>query len=199
MIEYYTEFWTNALDFQGRARRSAYWYAWLMNLIVITILSVLKAFVPLLTFLYGMYGLAMLIPAFSLCVRRLHDTGRSGFWLLFGTLPAGIVSLLTTFGGYSVIYFIGSHPILVSLIALIPLIILIVFYCQDSNFDNYYGPSPKYHQEPEPENHFFSTPQSTSTTGTSFYKKSLEEPKREKGFYNKDKIEPKEEKRSFYK
>lgn len=199
MIEYYTMFWIKYFNFQDRSRRSEYWYAWLMNIIIITVLAVLKAFASKLAFLYGLYGLAVLIPTLSLSVRRLHDTGRSGFWMLFWLLPAGIVELLTIFGGYSVIFFIGSHPILVSLIALIPIVVLIVFFCQDSDFDNYYGPSPKYTRTPEPEDSFYKKPQTTHVIEGGFYKKPLEEPKPERSFYNKDKIEPKEEKRSFYK
>lgn len=192
MIEYYTMFWTKYFNFQDRARRSEYWYTWLMNIIIITVLSVLKAFAPKLAFLYGLYGLAMLIPQLSLSIRRLHDTGRSGFWLLAGLLPGGIVSLLIKFGGYSVIYFIGTHTILVSLIALAPVVILVVFFCQDSDFDNYYGPSPKYTRDPEPEDSFYKKPQTTPAPEGSFYKKPLEEPKPERSFYNKDRIEPKE-------
>ena len=147
MLNYYTEFWTNYFDFQGRARRSAYWYTWLMNIIVITILSVLKTSIPQLTILYGAYGLAALIPQLSISVRRLHDTGRSGLWLLLGALPAAGLIFLTFFGGYSVVAFVARHMILVTLIALAPTAVLIFFFCKDSDLDNYYGQSPKYHTE----------------------------------------------------
>lgn len=210
MIEYYTEFWKNYFNFQGRARRSEYWYTWLMNIIIITVLSVLKAFVPKLSFLYGLYGLAVLIPQISLSVRRLHDTGKSGLWLLAGLLPAAAIELLILFGGYSVVFFVGSHPVLVSLVALIPVIVLIVFFCQDSDSDNYYGPSPKYSSESEPMEHSYAATESSfykrdesqavppPAPERSFYNKPKVEETPKKGFYNRDKIEPKQE-RSFYK
>lgn len=216
MVEYYTEFWTNAFNFQGRARRAAYWYVWLMNIIITTAILILAAVVPLAAFLGGLYGLAALIPQISLSVRRLHDTGRSGFWLLAGFLPAGIIRLLTSFGGYPVMLFLANHSVLAALAMLIPAAVLVVFLCQDSEFKNYYGPSPKYDYEPEPkpESSFYAKPQGGPAAETGFYKKSPEEPKPERvfhdeekvepapkrSFYNRDKIEPKkEEKSGFYK
>jgi uncharacterized membrane protein YhaH (DUF805 family) len=63
----------------------------------------------------GLYSLAVLIPALAVAVRRLHDTGRSGWWLLIGLIP------------------------------LVGPIVLLVFYLLDSDREpNAYGPSPKY-------------------------------------------------------
>ncbi len=59
------------------------------------------------------YSLVMLIPSISVAARRLHDIGRTGCWQLIGFIP------------------------------LIGLIVLIVFYVQDSQEDNQYGPNPK--------------------------------------------------------
>lgn len=170
MIEYYIDYWKNCFDFQGRARRSAYWSVWLVNIIIITILSVLKSLIPVLTLLYGLFGIATLIPHISLSIRRLHDTGRSGAWLLMGLLPPVIIWLFTTFGGYSAVSFVGNHLILVLLVSLIPVITLIAFFCQDSDSQNYYGPSPKYNHEAPPENAYAASPQSGSASGSSFYK-----------------------------
>jgi uncharacterized membrane protein YhaH (DUF805 family) len=58
-------------------------------------------------------GLALLLPSLAVAVRRLHDSGRTGWWLLIGLIPV-----------------IGT-------------IVLIIFYVQDSQGDNKYGPSPK--------------------------------------------------------
>ena len=60
------------------------------------------------------YGLALLLPTLAVMVRRLHDTGRSGSWLLIGLIP------------------------------LAGLVVLIVFWARDSQpGDNQYGPNPK--------------------------------------------------------
>ena len=58
-------------------------------------------------------GLAIILPSLAVAVRRLHDTSRSGWWLLIVIIPV-----------------VGA-------------IILIVFWVQDSHGDNQYGPSPK--------------------------------------------------------
>ena len=58
-------------------------------------------------------SLALLLPSLAVAIRRLHDTSRSGWWILLGLIP------------------------------IVGWIILIVFYCQDSHGDNEHGPSPK--------------------------------------------------------
>jgi uncharacterized membrane protein YhaH (DUF805 family) len=58
-------------------------------------------------------GLALLLPSIAVAIRRLHDTSRTGWWILIGLIP------------------------------IVGWIILIVFYVQDSHPDNKYGPSPK--------------------------------------------------------
>ena len=79
-------------DFQGRARRKEYWTFFLINTIV-TI-----ALVNVHTGLADLYTLATLVPATAVSVRRLHDTGRSGFQLFLGLIPfIGAVILLIFF------------------------------------------------------------------------------------------------------
>lgn len=62
--------------FSGRARRSEYWWFCLCNVIL--------GCIPFVNFIWG---LAVLIPSLAVCVRRLHDTGRSGWWLLLALVP----------------------------------------------------------------------------------------------------------------
>jgi uncharacterized membrane protein YhaH (DUF805 family) len=64
--------------------------------------------------LSGLFVLANILPALAVGVRRLHDTGRSGWWLLIALIP------------------------------LVGVIVLIIFYVQDSQPGvNKYGPNPK--------------------------------------------------------
>ncbi len=94
--------------FEGRARRREYWMFMLLNTIVSLVLSVIGSFIV------GLYALAVLIPGIAVGVRRLHDTGRSGWWLLIGLVP------------------------------LVGIIVLLVFLVQDSQLvENRYGPYPK--------------------------------------------------------
>ena len=93
-------------DFSGRARRSEYWYFALFNIII----SILMAIVGVLVgYLMGedtgaivtlglmtVYSLALLIPSLALVIRRLHDSGKSGWMALLGFVPVvgGIILLV---------------------------------------------------------------------------------------------------------
>lgn len=100
-------------DFTGRARRTEYWMFVLFSLIVAVGIGVVDGLIT-----GGMlgiiYALAMLIPSLAVAVRRLHDTNRSGWWVLVSLVP-----------------FVGF-------------LILIYFLVLDSQpGDNEYGPNPK--------------------------------------------------------
>lgn len=79
--------------FSGRARRKEYWYFILFNILVNIVLSFVDgltgSFDPAtgMGLLSGIYTLAILIPSIAVSVRRLHDTGRSGWWLLISFIP----------------------------------------------------------------------------------------------------------------
>jgi len=70
----------NYANFSGRATRPEYWWFFLANLI----LSVVLGFLP---FIGNVYSLATLLPGIAVAMRRLHDTGRSGWWLLLVLIP----------------------------------------------------------------------------------------------------------------
>ncbi|MCK9505910.1 MAG: DUF805 domain-containing protein [Porticoccaceae bacterium] len=106
--------------FNGRARRKEYWYFVLFNIIVSVILAVIDGMTGSFSadagvgILSGIYSLAVFIPTAAVTFRRLHDTGRSGWWLLMVLLP-----------------FIGA-------------IVLLIFMVQDSKpGENRFGPNPK--------------------------------------------------------
>jgi uncharacterized membrane protein YhaH (DUF805 family) len=102
-------------QFTGRARRAEYWWFALATTIVGVILSVLGAVSSIFIILYYVYALAVLIPSLAVGIRRLHDTDRSGWWLLIALIP------------------------------LIGVIVLIVFLATDSTRGtNQYGTSEKY-------------------------------------------------------
>lgn len=74
-------------DFGGRARRQEYWMFVLFNLIFSIVLGVVDAALGTWGALGGLYALAMLIPSIAVGVRRLHDTGKSGWMLLIALIP----------------------------------------------------------------------------------------------------------------
>ena len=118
-MQWYTEVLKKYAVFSGRARRKEFWMFALINIGISIVLSILDAIIGTRTdsgfgILSGIYSLAVLLPSLAVGVRRLHDTGRSGWWILIGLIP------------------------------LIGAIVLIVFYAQEGKpGDNQYGPDPK--------------------------------------------------------
>jgi uncharacterized membrane protein YhaH (DUF805 family) len=105
-------------DFHGRARRSEFWWWALFTVIVSFVAGIIDAVLGTRTASgNGLIGsiaeLAMLLPSLAVGARRLHDTGRSGWWLL---LWIAIV---------------------------VGWVVLIWWWCTDSEPDNKYGASPK--------------------------------------------------------
>lgn len=70
----------NYMNFDGRARRSEYWYFMLFNWLISTVLSFLWP-------LWIIWQLAMMLPTLTVAWRRLHDTGRSGAYWCINFLP----------------------------------------------------------------------------------------------------------------
>jgi len=97
--------------FSGRSSRSAYWWWILFYVLVIIGASILDAAAKTPIFA-GLVWLAFFLPNLAVLVRRLHDTDRSGWWVLIGLIP------------------------------LIGAIVLIVFACIDSEPPNKYGDGP---------------------------------------------------------
>ncbi len=83
--------------FSGRASRTEYWMFVLFNIIALIIAAIIDNILGT-NFKYGtikmpygyiylLYVLAVLIPSLAVTVRRLHDTGRTGWWILIGLIP----------------------------------------------------------------------------------------------------------------
>jgi uncharacterized membrane protein YhaH (DUF805 family) len=90
-MNWYLEVIRKYAVFQGRARRKEYWMFFLFNILIAFGLGFA---VGLLTTLLGLdpslvgttstiYNLAILIPGIAVGIRRMHDIGRSGWWILF--------------------------------------------------------------------------------------------------------------------
>ncbi len=116
------EFYKNVItkkyaEFNGRATRSEYWYFVLFNVLIMLALSIVGNIIggrDVGETLQSLYNLAVLIPSLAVGARRLHDTGRSAWWLLLCLIP------------------------------IIGWIVLIVFLATDTTpGDNKYGSNPK--------------------------------------------------------
>jgi uncharacterized membrane protein YhaH (DUF805 family) len=83
-------------DFSARASRTEYWMFFLFNIIIAIVLGVIDTIIGSPGIIGLIFALALLIPGIAVTVRRLHDTDRSGWWLLIGFVPliGGIVLLV---------------------------------------------------------------------------------------------------------
>jgi uncharacterized membrane protein YhaH (DUF805 family) len=78
--------------FSGRAQRKEYWMFALVSFVIIAVLSVTEIMLGIPPILSNIFVFAVLLPSVALGVRRLHDTGDSGWWML---IP--LVSLVLAF------------------------------------------------------------------------------------------------------
>ena len=74
----------NYANFSGRARRKEYWMFFLVNFIINVSLSVITEFSGIAEFVWveNIYSYAVLVPSLAVGVRRMHDTGRSGWYYI---------------------------------------------------------------------------------------------------------------------
>ena len=120
-MNYYLSVLKKYAVFSGRASRAEYWYFVLFNVIIYIVLAIVENMMGFgrlwggnMGVLTLTYEVAVIIPSLAVMVRRLHDTNRTGFWVLINVIP------------------------------LIGFIIILVFACTDSQpGDNQYGPNPK--------------------------------------------------------
>lgn len=112
-MEWYVAVLKKYAVFSGRARRKEYWMFFLFNIIIAFTLVFIEGFLGSQGIISMLYGFAVLIPGIAVSVRRLHDIGRSGWWLLINLIP------------------------------LIGAIVLIIFMVQEGEEENDFGPNPK--------------------------------------------------------
>lgn len=80
-MEWYIAVLKQYIAFSGRAHRREFWMFLLIHLFIVVVLSFVSEF------LSSVYTLAVLLPALGVSVRRLHDSGKSGWWLLLHFIP----------------------------------------------------------------------------------------------------------------
>ncbi|MEU4081414.1 DUF805 domain-containing protein [Streptomyces venezuelae] len=112
-MNWYLEVLKKYVVFNGRARRKEFWMFELINVIISIVLTVVDLSLDM-QLLSTIYSLAIFLPSLAVTVRRLHDTGRSGWWVLIGLIP------------------------------LVGFIVLLVFACTEGDqHENEHGPNPK--------------------------------------------------------
>lgn len=112
-MDWYLKALKNYAGFQGRASKKEYWMFMLYEGVIYLVLSVVEEIMGLSYILSGIYFAATFLPSSAIACRRLHDTGRSGWWNLIALIP------------------------------IVGIIIFVVQSCQASQeTDNQYGPKP---------------------------------------------------------
>ena len=113
-MDWYLQVLRKYAVFSGRARRKEYWMFGLVNIIIAIAILVIGIFAGINQILSSLYSLALIIPSIAVGIRRLHDIGRSGWWLFLNFLP------------------------------IIGWIIVLIWMVKDSDeSENQYGPNPK--------------------------------------------------------
>ena len=97
-MDYYKKVLTDYGVFSGRARRKEYWMFVLYNALISAAISIVAGMLfreSIRDVVSGLYTLFALIPCLAVAIRRLHDTGRSGWWMLLALIPIlGAIVLL---------------------------------------------------------------------------------------------------------
>ncbi len=86
-MNYYLSVWSNYAQFNGRARREEFWHFVLFNAIAYIVMGMLMVVSFSFAILIGLYYLAVFIPMLALSVRRMHDVGKSGWYILVSAIP----------------------------------------------------------------------------------------------------------------
>ena len=87
-MEWYLKVLKQYVDFSGRARRKEYWMFTLVSVIISIVFAIIdSALFDSPSVLGGIYSLAILLPSIAVSIRRLHDTSRSGWWILINLIP----------------------------------------------------------------------------------------------------------------
>jgi len=92
-MDYYLKVLKNYAVFEGRARRKEYWLFLLFNILILIVLSILDQILGTFDsetkkgFISSVYSLAVIIPSIAVSIRRLHDTDKTGWWLLLNLIP----------------------------------------------------------------------------------------------------------------
>lgn len=134
--------------FRGRARRAEYWYFILFNLLISIGFMLLDALTG--TFdsqggmggFSGIYSLAVMLPGVAVSVRRLHDTGRSGW--LFG------IFFILSFVMMAAMQLSPKSPLITPLVLVLggwAIGLFIIMAQKGQQGDNLYGPDPLYQDE----------------------------------------------------
>lgn len=96
-MNWYVDAWKKCVEFSGRARRKAFWMFVLFNFLISFGIGMIGGVIGN-DMLSLVYSLAIFLPSLALSIRRLHDTGHSGWWILVPIVPIVFLFLDSTPG-----------------------------------------------------------------------------------------------------
>ena len=138
------------VDFNGRVGRTQFWYYMLVAIALMIVVSIVASIIRVPA-LGSLIGLALLLPNLGMGVRRLHDIGKPGIYIVVLVIPAALYIVLAILsaimllmgGGLGVLMMIGGLFMLLALANLAALGVMIYFWVQPGQTgDNQYGPAP---------------------------------------------------------
>ena len=94
MLDWFVKCLKNYVTFDGRARRKEFWFFMLVSFILGIIVQIIDAILGTDKILHGVLNLALFLPSLAVGARRLHDTGRSGWWQLLVLTIISIIPLI---------------------------------------------------------------------------------------------------------
>ena len=81
MLDRYPQFWSDAFKLSGRISRIDYWTIVVMNVVIAWVLSLMSSAVA------WVFGVAVILPFFTMQIRRIRDTGRAWLWIFISLVP----------------------------------------------------------------------------------------------------------------
>jgi uncharacterized membrane protein YhaH (DUF805 family) len=138
-------------DFNGRAPRAEYWWFALALVIAYVVIGIVEGIVGIQHMIFYSYGplsallwLATLVPSIAVGVRRLHDTNRSGWWILLPIVP---YCLALAIGGPAILAGglgagLGIAMLFMFAGLICALLLLYFFVLPSTPGENRYGPNP---------------------------------------------------------
>ena len=138
-------------DFSGRAPRPEYWWFVLAMIVLFIVARIIESILGLNGMILGAYGpltllvwLGTLLPSLAAAVRRLHDTDRSGWWILLPMVPYGLAfalggAVMASGAGMAAL---GTAGIFLLIGAACAIVLLVFMVLAGTPGPNRYGPNP---------------------------------------------------------
>lgn len=168
-MQWYIKVLKNYVNFSGRAHRTEFWMFTLINILISIALGFLVNLIAFgkpnspLSFLETIYSLALLLPTLAVTVRRLHDTERSGLWLVpqYIAIPVfiiiGIMTALSPSSQQNIASLMGLLVTALTFLGIYSIVIFIFLVLPGTDGPNRFGDDPweDYYDEDEYDDEYY--------------------------------------------